>query len=184
MDVYDNEFVVIEEMIIKCFDRNDDIMLPALKASMGDGKTFVIDNIGSQYTDVSTFDFEFHLVSPYGDDDSPVQTMYLYELGVFSTSDVIFGDAETDIPLPFTPGVCDWYELGCQAKNTVNDFWAWFYTTAQIDEVVDAFDTIFDSVETVVGSMPTALTTVITVLIGALSAIAIIVIVDRMTGKG
>jgi len=183
-DTYENDFTIINDMIIKCTDRFGNIMLPALWSTMTDGRTFVIDDIGSAYTDVSAFNFEFKFTSPAGDDDSDTQTLYLYELGVFSSSNVVFGDYDITLPLPFEPGVCDWYEFGCQAKNTANDFVSWFYEKLDIEQVVGYFDEIIDGGTVVLSLMPDSLVAAFTIIVAGVALAITLSILHKLHSGG
>lgn len=163
-DTHENEFSVVQEMYIKCQDKYDRTLLPALSASMGDYGTVLINDFGSQYTDVQSFNVEFEFTSPDSIDPSLVQTLYLYELGAFSSNDVVIGFINPDLPLPFEPGVCDWYEFGCQAKNGVNEFVAWFYEKLDIAEIVGYFQNIIDGGAVVLSLMPDSLVAAFTVI--------------------
>jgi len=183
-DTHDNTFSIIQQMYFKCQDKYDRTLLPAIKLAMGDYETVVIDNVGSQYTDVQSFNVEFEFVSPDGADPSLVHTIYLYELGAFSSNNVVIGKIDTELPLPFEPGVCDWYEFGCQAKNGANEFVAWFYEKLDIAEIVGYFDTIIDGGTVVLSLMPDSLVAAFTV-IGAGIIIAVsLAILHKLQGSG
>jgi len=183
-DTHENLFSIVQQMYFKCQDKYDRTLLPAIELAMSDYDTIVIDNVGSQYTDVQSFNVEFEFVSPDGADDSIVQTLYLYELGVFSSNNVVIGNIDTELPLPFEPGVCDWYEFGCQAKNGANEFVAWFYETLDIAEIVGYFDTIVAGGSIVLSLMPDSLVAAFTV-IGAGIIIAVsLAILHKLQGSG
>ena len=181
-DIHNNTFLINQEMYIKCQDKYDQMMLPALFSQMGEHGTKVINDFGSAFTDVLSFNFEFEFTSPEPTDDSIVQTFYLYELGAFSASDVVIGNYDPTLPLPFDPQVCDWYELGCQAKNGANDFVAWFYEAFDIEAITASVTEIFDSFDLVISLMPDEIVVILAIVGSALVAILIIVIVDRVTG--
>ena len=181
-DFHENEFTIAQELYIKCQDKYDQTLLPALFIPLGDYGTKVIDDFGSAFTDVLSFNIEFEFVSPEPTDDSLVQTIYLYELGAFSSSDVVIGNYDPTLPLPFDPQVCDWYEMGCQAKNGINDFVAWFYDKFDIEAISASVSDIFDSFDQVISLMPDEIVVILSIVASAMVAILIIVIVDRITG--
>jgi len=181
-DTGDNEFNINQELYIKCQDKYDQTLLPALFSLLGDYGTFVFTDFGSQYTDVQSFNIEFEFTSPEPDDPDLTQTIYLFELGAFSSSDVVIGIYDPELPLPFDPQVCDWYELGCQAKNGANEFVAWFYEAFDIDGITASFTAFFDSFDQVINLLPDEIVIILAIVGSALVAIVIIVVVDRITG--
>jgi hypothetical protein len=181
-DTGENEFNINQELYIKCQDKYDQTLLPALFSLLGDYGTFIFTDFGSQYTDVQSFNIEFEFTSPEPDDPDLTQTIYLYELGAFSSSDVVIGIYDPELPLPFDPQVCDWYELGCQAKNGVNEFVAWFYEAFDIDGITASFTAFFDSFDQVINLLPDEIVIILAIVGSALVAIVIIVVVDRITG--
>jgi len=182
MDNGTNEFGIAQECYFKFEDKYSNIIAPSLRGNLSDYGTYVINDFGSQYTDVSAFNVEFEFTTPEPAEDDI--TFYLYELGAFSSNDVVFGFIAPELPLPFEPGVCDWYEFGCQAKNGANEFVAWFYEKLDIAEIVGYFETIIDGGSTVISLMPDSVVAAFTV-IGAGIILAIsLAILDKVKGNG
>lgn len=182
MDNGSNEFGIAQECYFKFEDKYNNIIAPSLRGNLSDYGTYVINDFGSQYTDVSAFNVEFEFTTPEPAEDDI--TFYLYELGAFSSNDVVFGFIAPELPLPFEPGACDWYEFGCQAKNGANEFVAWFYEKLDIAEIVGYFETIIDGGSTVISLMPDSVVAAFTV-IGAGIILAIsLVILDKVKGNG
>jgi len=182
MDNGTNEFGIVQECYFKFEDKYSNIIAPSLHGNLSDYGTYVIDDFGSQYTDVSAFNVEFKFTTPEPAEDDI--TFYLYELGAFSSNDVVFGFIAPELPLPFEPGVCDWYEFGCQAKNGANEFVAWFYEKLDIAEIVGYFETIIDGGTMVISLAPDSVIAAFTVIGAGIILVISLVILDKVKGNG
>ena len=183
-DIYtENAFNMDQTMIFKAYDKYNNIILPAVRLTVGDVfETRLVNDFGSQYTDISRFNLEFELTSPDYDDTYTMERTYLYELGIFSHDDIIqpnyYDDSE--IGSIFNQQTCEWYELGCQATNAVNSMMASIWNFLDIDAIIDTFDGIIDSATTFVNVLPSAWVAIVIVVISGASVGIILIVIDRL----
>lgn len=180
--ITDNEFNIINEMYIKTYDTDDNLLLPSLKMTIADlFRTVYVDNFGSQYTNISKFNFEFLLVSPDTTDDYEFENHYFYEIGIFSSDKVLHPSfIESDIDSLWEYKTCDWYQIGCHLSNFANDVLTTTYNRMNIDAIIAFFDGIIDDVTQVVDTVPSGVKTVFAVLFTGLGVALIIVIIEKM----
>jgi len=180
--VTDNDFNLVNYMYYKFYDRHGDLLLPSLKFNIGDTfRTVLVNDFGSNYTDISQFRIALDVASPDEDDTYTLESHYFYELGIFSSSDVLFvNDIDTDIDNIFESEICNWYDVVCGGKNLVNDMWASIYNKLRIADIIDSFDNIYDKVNTVVSILPAGVKAIaIVIIVSSLGVIALF-IVDRL----
>lgn len=180
--ITENDFNIINEMYIKTYDTEDNLLLPSLKMTIADlFRTVYVDNFGSQYTNISKFNFEFLLVSPDKTDDYEFENHYFYEIGIFSSDKVLHPSfIESDIDSLWDYKTCDWYQIGCHLSNFFNDVLTTIYNKLNIDAIIAFFDGIIDDVTQVVDTVPSGVKTVFAVLFTGLGVALIIVIIEKM----
>lgn len=177
-----NDFNIINEMYIKTYDTDDNLLLPSLKMNIADlFRTVYVDDFGSQYTNISKFNFEFLITSPDTTDDYTEEEHYFYEIGIFSSDKVLHPSfIESDIDSLWDMKTCDWYQIGCHLSNFANDALTTTYNRMNIDAIIAFFDGIIDDVTQVVDTVPSGVKTVFTVLFAGLGVALIIVIIEKM----
>jgi hypothetical protein len=161
--VTDNDFNILNTMFIKTYDRNGNLYLPALMFQMGDiFMTSYVDNFGSGYTNISRFNFEFKLGSPNPDAPYNSETHRFYEIGMFSSNQVIqINPVESDIGVLFPQQICDWYQFGCHTSNIFNDLASTIYNGLQIESLIDSVTSVIDSVALFLSLAPVAANSII-----------------------
>jgi len=182
-DIYtENAFNLTQYMTFKAYDKYNSVILPAVKLLVGDVfETRLVDDFGSQYTDVSRFNLEFELTSPDYDDTYTMEKSYLYELGVFSSDTIIQpGYYDTELERVFTPKTCEWYELGCQAMNGINSMLFEIWVFLDVDAIIATFDDIIESAQTLIYVLPSVLSAIVLVVITGASVGLVIIIIDRL----
>jgi hypothetical protein len=184
-----NNFNINNEMNVKTYDQNGDIYLPIIKLNLaGDAlETRVIDGFGSGYTRISRFNFEFEFTSPENDDPYAYELQYLYELGIFSSDDVLIPTRPTipeylDGIFPYQ--VCDAFQIGCHIKNGINDIVLWLWDSLNINEIIAVFDSVILAVGSLVSLIPGGLASLMLVFTGIIGIGIIITIYDRVTKGG
>ena len=177
-----NDFNIVNEMYIKTYDQDDNLLLPSLKLNISDlFRTIYVGDFGSQYTNISKFNFEFLLVSPSVSDTDQEENHYFYEIGIFSSDKVLHPSfIESDIESLWDTKTCDWYQIGCHLSNFANDALTTIYNKLNIDAIIAFFDGIIDDVTQVVDTVPSGVKTVFTVLFTGLGVALIIVIIEKM----
>lgn len=180
--VTQNDFNIINEMYIKTYDTDDNLLLPSLKMNIADTfRTVYVDDFGSQYTNISKFNFEFLITSPDTDDDYTEEEHYFYEIGIFSSDKVLHPSfIESDIESLWDMKTCDWYQIGCHLSNFANEILTTTYNKLNIDAIIAFFDGIIDDVTQVVDTAPSGVKTVFAVLFTGLGVALIIVIIEKM----
>lgn len=180
----DNAFNIQNEMYIKTYDRAGNLYLPALMMNLaGDEfQTIFVDDFGSSYTNISKFNFEFLFTSPDPDDPYLSEAHYFYELGMFSSNEVIqISPISSDIGLLFPQQVCDWFQFGCHATNIINDVGAKLYVSLNIQSFIDSIDSVFASVSSFLDILPDELAGIIIAFTTALAGGIILVIYRQAT---
>lgn len=177
-----NDFNIINEMYIKTYDTDDNLLLPSLKMNIADTfRTVYVDDFGSQYTNISKFNFEFLITSPDRTDDYMEENHYFYEIGIFSSDKVLHPSfIEGDIDSLWDMKTCDWYQIGCHLSNFANEVLTTTYNKLNIDAIIAFFDGIIDDVTQVVDTVPSGVKTVFAVLFTGLGVALIIVIIEKM----
>jgi len=180
--ITENDFNIVNEMYIKTYDQDDNLLLPSLKLNIGDlFRTIYVGDFGSQYTNISKFNFEFLLVSPTVYDTYQEENHYFYEIGIFSSDKVLHPSfIESDIDSLWDLKTCDWYQIGCHLSNFANDALTTTYNKLNIDAIIAFFDGIIDDVTQVVDTVPSGVKTVFTALFAGLGVALIIVIIEKM----
>lgn len=184
-----NDFNINNEMNVKTYDQNGDLYLPIIKLNLaGDNlETRVIDGFGSGYTRISRFNFEFEFTSPENDDPYAYELQYLYELGIFSSDDVLIPTKPTipeylDGIFPYQ--VCDAFQIGCHIKNGINDIVLWLWDALNINAIIAVFDSVILAVGSLVSLIPGGLSSLVLVFTGIIGIGIIITIYDRITKGG
>lgn len=184
-----NDFNVVNEMNVKTYDQNGDIYLPIIKLNLEGNalQTRVIDGFGSGYTRISRFNFEFEFTSPENDDPYAYELQYLYELGIFSSDDVLIPTRPTipeylDGIFPYQ--VCDAFQIGCHIKNGINDIVLWLWDSLNINAIISVFDSVILAVGSLVSLIPGGLASLMLVFTGIIGIGVIITIYDRVTKGG
>lgn len=184
-----NVFNINNEMNVKTYDQNGDIYLPIIKLNLAgdDLETRVIDGFGSGYTRISRFNFEFEFTSPENDDPYAYELQYLYELGIFSSDDVLIPTKPTipeylDGIFPYQ--VCDAFQIGCHIKNGINDIVLWLWDALNINAIIAVFDSVILAVGSLVSLIPGGLSSLVLVFTGIIGIGIIITIYDRITKGG
>lgn len=182
--ITENDFNIVNEMYIKTYDQSDNLLLPSLKLNIGDlFRTIYVGDFGSQYTNISKFNFEFLLTSPDWSIFEPhnEENHYFYEIGIFSSDKVLHPSyIESDIDSLWDMRTCDWYQIGCHLSNFANDALTTTYNKLNIDAIIAFFDGTIDDVTQVVDTAPSGVKTVFTVLFAGLGVALIIVIIEKM----
>jgi len=177
-----NDFNVLNFMIIKCYDQDDNLLLPSLKLNIGDlFKSYIVDDFGSSYSNISKFNFEFDFKSPSEDDAYTYEEHYFYEIGIFSSDKVLHvTEIDSDLDSLWNMKTCDWYQIGCHLSNFTNELLTSIYNKLQIGDIIAFFDNIFDDVSQVFNILPDGVITVLIVLFSGLGVAMIVVIIERM----
>ena len=181
--VTENDFNMVNTMYYKFYDRYGNILLPALKIVIGAMyETRLVNDFGSQYTDISEFAIEIEVASPYSNDPYTVESHYFYELGIFSSSDIVFAiPGDTDIDHLWEYQTCTWYDLPCQVSNSLNNLLTDIYNGIHMGEIIGFFQDIFAYIALIGAMMPNgAQIAIITILISGLTGAVILIIVDRL----
>jgi len=178
----DNAFNIENIMYFKFYDKYGDILLPALKMIVGDVfETRLIDNFGSQYTDISQFAIEMELTSPDEDDPYTVEHHFLYELGIFSSSDIVFiAPGSPEIDQLWDSQVCNWYDLVCQSKNAINSLFTDIYNALHIGEIINAFNSVIASIEVAIDILPDGIKAIVFSMLAVVGTVIAIKFVERL----
>lgn len=176
-----NDYNVMNEMYIKTYDQNGNVILPALMFNIGQTiKTSYVDDFGSLYTNISRFNFEFELNSPSIESAYDYELLFFYELGIFSSDKVVQPPhVDSDIPYLWDMKVCDFYQIGCHLGNFANETVSTIYTKMKIDEIVGFFDGINESASRVLSIVPDNIGAIIAVILGGVGVAIIVVIIER-----
>lgn len=184
-----NDFNINNEMNVKTYDQNGDLYLPIIKLNLAgdDLETRVIDGFGSGYTRISRFNFEFEFTSPENTDPYAYEIQNIYELGIFSSDDVLIPTTPTipeylDGIFPYQ--VCDAFQIGCHIKNGINDVVIWLWDSLNINAIIAVFDSIILAVGSLVSLIPGGLSSLVIVFTGIIGIGVIITIYDRVTKGG
>lgn len=177
-----NEFNIVNEMYIKTYDNDDNLLLPSLKMNISDlFRTVYVDDFGSQYTNISKFNFEFLITSPETTDDFTEEYHYFYEIGIFSSDKVLHPSfIESDIESLWDMKTCDWYQIGCHLSNFTNELLTNVYNKLNIDAIIANFEGIIEDVTKIVDTTPTQIKTVFAVLFTGLGVALIVIIIEKM----
>lgn len=180
----DNEFNIVHHTWYKFYDKYGRLILPALRFNSEEStfNTRLYNDFGTQYTDISEFAIEIKYTSPDEFDPYTFETHYFYELGIFSSSDVIFTHTQdTDIDSLWDNQVCNWYDLPCQAGNAVNRMFTDIYNAMNFGAIVALFTNIFSYIALVVNLLPSgAQIAIVAILLTGLGTAVILIIVDRL----
>lgn len=176
-----NDYNVMNEMYIKTYDQNGNVILPALMFNIGQTvKTSYVDDFGSLYTNISRFNFEFELNSPSIESTYDYELLFFYELGIFSSDKVIQPPKiDSEIPYLWDMKVCDFYQIGCHLGNFANETVSTIYSNLKIDEITDFFDGISESASKILSIVPDNIGAIIAVILGGVGVALIVVIIER-----
>jgi hypothetical protein len=159
-------------------------MLPALRAHVTEAyKTVLIDDFGSVYTDVYSFDFGLKL---YGGLDDYYNILMITELGLFSKNLVVIPeivDSDINIEGFVPPAVCEWYQFGCHANNIVNSFASKVYAGLKIDVIVASVVGFWEKITQLASILPDGAGLIIALIVGASGVAIIFIVIDRYGGS-
>jgi len=178
-----NDFNMVNTMFYKFFDTKGNLLEPSIRVIIGDMFESRLIDVGSRFTDVSRFNIELDVSSPLSEfATSYVEEHYFYELGIFSDSDVYIPSftSESELDDLFPNQVCNAFEFGCQANNTLNNIARTLYTKLNIPAILDNLTMFFDKTVLFIELMPDVASSII--LSGVIAFIVIgvtYVIVDR-----
>ena len=170
----------------KFYDVNDNLIDPSL---MGIGynnagwQTIVVDDVGS-YSDIKKISLEFEIAS--------IPTVYpisdfeisFYEFGVFAETDVFIPTTiDSNLGGNLLPDqACDWWQIGCQLTNLMNNLVNTIYSGLHLDEIIATVDGIIDSVGSYWSMLPPQLKAITEIIGGAIVVGLIYVVVDSIKG--